>query len=84
VVPGTPAVIDRPLTLDGNAYVFEVTSRTPPSDDQWKAAKGAFKDQLLKQRQTQAWENFVQDLRARAKIFVRPELVGEQGSGAPM
>jgi peptidyl-prolyl cis-trans isomerase D len=84
VVPGTPAVVDRPLTLDGNAYVFEVTSRTPPSDDQWKAAKGAFKDQLLKQRQTQAWENFVQDLRARAKIFVRPELVGEQGSGAPM
>ena len=39
-----------------------------PTDDQWKAAKAAFKDQLIKQRQAQAWESFVQDLRARAKI----------------
>ena len=80
LLPATPALISRPLTLDGNAYVFEVTGRTPPTDDQWKAAKAAFKDQLIKQRQAQAWENFVQDLRARAQIFVRPELVGEQGS----
>ena len=80
LLPATPAVISRPLTLDGNAYVFEVTGRTPPTDDQWKAAKAAFKDQLIKQRQAQAWENFVQDLRARAQIFVRPDLVGEQGS----
>jgi peptidyl-prolyl cis-trans isomerase D len=80
LLPGTSAVIDRPLTLDGNAYVFEVTGRTLPTDDQWKAAKAAFKDQLIKQRQAQAWENFVQELRARAQIFVRPDLVGEQGS----
>ena len=84
LLPGMPAVISRPLTLDGNAYVFEATSRTPPSDDQWKAAKAAFKDQLLKQRQAQAWESFVQELRARAQIFVRPELVGERGSETPM
>jgi len=57
-----------------------VTSRTPPTDDQWKAAKAAFKDKLIKQRQAQAWESFVQDLRARAQIFVRPELVGAQGT----
>ncbi|MGH7914920.1 MAG: SurA N-terminal domain-containing protein [Candidatus Binataceae bacterium] len=81
--PGSPAVISRPLTLDGNAYVFEVTSRTLPSDDQWKAAKSAFKDQLLKQRQAQAWESFVQDLRARAQIVEHPELAGQQGSEAP-
>jgi peptidyl-prolyl cis-trans isomerase D len=84
LLPGTPALISRPLTLDGNAYVFEVTGRVPPSDDQWKLAQAAFKDQLLKQRQAQAWESFVQELRARAQIFVRPELVSEQGSGAPM
>jgi peptidyl-prolyl cis-trans isomerase D len=84
LVPRTPAVIDRPLTLDGNAYVFEVISRTAPIDDQWQAAKAGFKDQLIKQRQAQAWESFVQDLRARAKIQVRTDLVGEQGSEAPM
>ncbi len=80
LLPAMPAVISRPLALDGNAYVFAVTSRTPPTDEQWKAAKAAFKEQLLKQRQAQAWESFVQELRARAQIFVRPELVGEQGS----
>jgi peptidyl-prolyl cis-trans isomerase D len=84
LLPATPAVISRPLTLDGNAYIFEVTSRTPPTDEQWKAAKAAFKDQLLKQRQAQAWESFVQELRARGRIFVRPELAGEQGSETPM
>lgn len=84
LLPGMPAVINRPLTLDGNAYVFEVTSRTAPSDDQWKAGKAGFKDQLIKQRQAQAWESFVQDLRARAKILVRPDVVSEQGSETPM
>jgi peptidyl-prolyl cis-trans isomerase D len=84
LLPETPALIGHPLALNGNAYVFEVTGRTPPSDDQWKSAKAAFKDQLLKQRQAQAWESFVQDLRARAQIFVRPDLVGGQGSEVPM
>ena len=79
LLPATPGIINRPLTLDGNAYVFEVISRTPPTEDQWKAAKSAFKDQLVKQRQAQAWESFVEDLRARSKIFVRPELVSQQG-----
>ena len=79
LLPATPGIINRPLTLDGNAYVFEVISRTPPTEDQWKAAKSAFKDQLVKQRQAQAWESFVEDLRARAQISVRPELVSQQG-----
>ena len=78
LLPATPGIINRPLTLDGNAYVFEVISRTPPTEDQWKAAKSAFKDQLIKQRQAQAWESFVEDLRARATISVRPELVSQQ------
>jgi hypothetical protein len=80
LLPRVPALIGRPLALDGNAYVFELTSRTAPTDDQWKQAKGAFIDQLLKQRQAQAWESFVQELRSRARISVRPELVGEQSS----
>jgi len=67
LLPKVPALIGRPLALGGNAYVFELTSRTAPSDDQWKQAKGAFIDQLIKQRQAQAWESFIQDLRARAR-----------------
>jgi peptidyl-prolyl cis-trans isomerase D len=80
LLPATPALISRPLSLGGDAYIFEVTARTLPTDEEWKAARNAFKDQLLKQRQGQAWENFVQNLRARGQIFVRPELASEQGS----
>jgi peptidyl-prolyl cis-trans isomerase D len=81
-LPATPGMISRPLVLDGNAYVFEVLGRTPPTDAQWKAAKASFKDQVIRQRQAQAWESFIQDLRARGQIFVRPELVGEQSSAS--
>ena len=36
LLPATPGIINRPLTLDGNAYVFEVVSRTPPTEDNGK------------------------------------------------
>lgn len=84
LLPKVPGIIASPLALDGNAYVFEVNSRAAPSDDQWKQAKGAFMEQLLKQRQSQAWESFVQELRSRAQISVHPELIGEQPSETPM
>lgn len=84
LLPRVPGIIASPLALDGNAYVFEVNSRAAPSDDQWKQAKGAFMEQLLKQRQSQAWESFVQELRSRAQISVHPELIGEQPSETPM
>jgi hypothetical protein len=36
--------------------------------------------QLLNQQQQQAWESFVQDLRARARISVQPDLIGQTGA----
>ncbi len=84
MLPIPPALISHPLTLDGNAYVFEVIARSLPSDAQWNAAKAGFKQQLVKQRQAQAWESFVQDLRARARISVNSDLVSQQSSEAPM
>ena len=84
MLPIPPALISHPLTLDGNAYVFEVTARSLPSDAQWNAAKAGFKQQLVKQRQAQAWESFVQDLRARAQISINSDLVSQQSSEAPM
>jgi peptidyl-prolyl cis-trans isomerase D len=80
VLPKTPAIIARALALDGNAYVFELTSRTSPGDAQWDSAKSSFKKQLLNQQQQQAWESFVQDLRARARISVQPDVLGQRGA----
>jgi peptidyl-prolyl cis-trans isomerase D len=84
LLPKTPAMLVHPLALNGNAYVFELTSRTPPDDGQWGAAKSSFKQQLLKQQQEQAWESFVQDLRARARISVQPDLIGKAAPETPM
>ncbi|HVA40432.1 MAG TPA: peptidylprolyl isomerase, partial [Candidatus Binataceae bacterium] len=72
-----PGVVNRPVVLGGNAYVFEVASRAAPSDAQWKAAKDAFVAQLLKQRQFEAWKGFLETLRARAQIVVHPDLIGQ-------
>ncbi len=84
LVPQVPGVIDRVLENGGNAYVFEVLSRIPPKDEQWKAAAPAFKKQLLQARRTQAWVNFLNALKDRAQIVVHPELIGQQPAETPM
>lgn len=81
--PTVPAVISHPLTLEGNAYVFEVQKRGAPDDAQWKQAKDDFIARLRKERQLQAWASFVEALRERAQIVVHPDLLG-QPTEAPM
>jgi peptidyl-prolyl cis-trans isomerase D len=77
ILPSIPGIVDRPLTLQGNAYVVEVTSRAAPSEDQWKQAKDDFMARMLRQRQMQAWAGFLQAMRERAQIVVHPELIGQ-------
>lgn len=83
LMPTIPGVIGHPLSLDGNAYVFEVQSRSAPDDAQWKQAKDAFVTRLRKQRQFEAWASFLQALREHAQIVVHPDLIG-QPNQAPM
>jgi peptidyl-prolyl cis-trans isomerase D len=77
MAPAVPHMIGHPLTLDGNAYVFEVQKRGVPDDAQWKQAKQDFIARLRGQRQLQAWASFVQALRDRARIVVHPDLIGQ-------
>jgi peptidyl-prolyl cis-trans isomerase D len=84
VVPKLPGVVQRVLEKGGNAYIFEVIDRTPPSDAQWKAAAPSFKKELLQERRMQAWVNFINALKSRAQIVVHTDLIGEQPAEAPM
>ncbi len=70
VVPVIPGVIDRVMENGGNSYLFEVTSRTEPTDDEWKSAQKSFMQEYVEQRRAQAWTQFLDQLKDRAKIQI--------------
>ena len=65
-----PGVIDRVMENNGDAYIFEVTQRVAPTDEEWKTAQKGFTDEFVQQRRAEAWTRFVDALKARAKITV--------------
>jgi peptidyl-prolyl cis-trans isomerase D len=76
VLPKLPGVIDRAMESDGNWFVFEVSSRTPPKPGQWKIQGPAFTQRMLEQRRTSAWINFVNGLKSSADVVIHSDLVG--------
>lgn len=84
-VPKLPGIIDQVFDNNGNSFVFKVLTRTPPSEDVWKSQGPAFSAQLLQQRREQAWMNFVDELRRRAVVVVRTDMLGGNSENpAPM
>jgi peptidyl-prolyl cis-trans isomerase D len=75
-VPKLPGVIDRVMENDGNSFIFEVSSRTPPDDDQWKLQGAAFTERMLEQKRASTWINFVNDLKGQADIVIHAEQIG--------
>jgi peptidyl-prolyl cis-trans isomerase D len=75
-VPTVPGVIDRVMEHDGNSYVFEVVSRSEPGDDDWKSAQKSFIEEYLEQRRTQAWTQFVDQLKNTARIQIDTDQLG--------
>ena len=76
VVPTIPGVIDHVMEHGGNSYIFEVASRTEPSDEQWKSAQKAFTQEYLDHRRAQAWTQFLDQLKDQAKIKIDTEQLG--------
>jgi peptidyl-prolyl cis-trans isomerase D len=70
VVPVIPGVVDHVMESGGNSYLFEVTSRTEPSDEDWKSAQKSFMDDYVEQRRAQAWTRFLDQLKDQAKIQI--------------
>ncbi len=76
-VPGTLA---RVMQQGGNAYIFEVLSRTLPSDKEWASAKKEFMQEYVARRQAQAWMRFMDALKAKATITIDSSQLGAQPS----
>ena len=74
-LPKLPGVIDQVMENDGNSFIFELTSRTPPDPADWKIQGPAFTDRMLEQRRAATWIDFVNGLKSRADIVVHTDLV---------
>ncbi len=80
-----PGVIDRVMQNKGDAYIFEVTERTPPSNEDWKSAEADFTSEFVQQRRAEAWTRFIEALKSRAKITVDATQFAQGGpSSAPL
>jgi len=69
-VPTIPGVLDRVMESGGNSYLFEVSSRIEPSDEEWKSAQKQFMQDYVEQRRAQAWQRFLDQLKDQAKINI--------------
>jgi len=54
----------------GNSYIFEVASRSNPSEEAWKSAKDSFMQEYLAGRRAQAWTRYLEELKTKAKITI--------------
>jgi peptidyl-prolyl cis-trans isomerase D len=79
VTPKIPGVIDRVMQNKGDAYIFEVTERTAPSEEDWKSAEKDFTPEFVQQSRAEAWTHFVEALKSRAKITVDTSQFAQSG-----
>jgi len=75
-VARVPGLIPNVMDQDGNAYLFEVTSRSDPDDEQWHSAKDSFTQDYLAQRRAQVWTQFLNQLRGQANIVIDADQMG--------
>ena len=61
----------------GDSYIFEVTARSMPSDDEWKSGQKTFTEEFLQQRRGEAWTRFLEALKSRADIKIDRDQLGQ-------
>jgi peptidyl-prolyl cis-trans isomerase D len=83
VVPKVPGVIDRVMQNKGDAYLFEVTERTMPSDEDWKSAQKDFTSEFEERQRAEAWQHFLEVLKSRANISVDSSQFAQGGGSTP-
>jgi len=81
-VSRVPGVIDRVMEHEGDAYVFVLIERKPPTDKQWAQDKTDFKEQLVGARREAAWKSFLDALKERAQIEVDPNQLASASGAA--
>ena len=72
-----PVVLDRVLENEGNSYIVQVIGRVLPTEQEWKTKGPTFTQQLLQQRRSVAWGNFINDLKMATPISVNSDFLGQ-------
>jgi peptidyl-prolyl cis-trans isomerase D len=76
-VAQVPGIIDRLMENRGDSYIFEITARSLPSDDEWKSDQKTFTEEFLQQRRGEAWTRFLEALRRRADVKIDRDQLGQ-------
>lgn len=84
MVSKVPSTLDRVLENGGNSFIFAVTARTLPTEQEWKTEGPAFTQQFLQQRRATAWMNFINDLKLATPITINTDLVGQSSGSSSM
>jgi peptidyl-prolyl cis-trans isomerase D len=82
--PRVPVTLDHVLENGGNSFIFEVVSRTPPTEQEWKTEGASFTQEFLRKRRATAWMNFLNVLKVATPIAVNADMVGQSGGPSPM
>ena len=84
MVSKVPTTLDRVLENGGNSFIFQVVSRTAPTEQEWKAEGPPFTQQFLQQRRATAWMNFINGLKLATPIAVNTDLLGSSSGPSSM
>lgn len=84
LVAKVPGVIGRVMEHGGSYYIFELLSRKPPRDEEWKTAGSSFTERLVQARREQVWNRFVNGLKEQAKITIDANQLGQTATESSM
>ncbi len=75
-----PVMIDQVMERSGNSYIFELTARTDPGDQDWKKDEEQFTEEYLASRRQGAWQRFLEQLKSDARITIDSDQLGAASS----
>jgi hypothetical protein len=73
-------IAPQPYLWGGNAYVVVLKDRTEPDPQEFDKQKNTLREQLLKQKQDQAWEELVRYLKKQATITYNQDALNKSTS----
>lgn len=63
----------------GAVYLFALKESQPADMEHFEQEKKGLQEQMLSEKQQGVWQKFVESLRAKAQIDIRPQILGGQG-----
>jgi peptidyl-prolyl cis-trans isomerase D len=76
MMPAVPGVFDHAMERDGDWYIFELTARTAPGQQEWEHDQKQFTEEYVARKRAQAWTRYLDGLKAGAKILINPDQLG--------